>query len=61
MTNEQNKLSEQDLSAGELVDHEPLETVEDPPVHLAGYNQIPDFGDDTEGTLREGNEKSSDE
>ena len=61
MTKEQNKLSEQDLSAGELVDQELLETVEDPPVRLAGYNQIPDFGDDTEGTLREGNEKASDE
>jgi hypothetical protein len=61
MTKEQNKLSEQDLSAGELVDQELLETVEDPPVRLAGYNQIPDFGDDTEGTLREGNEKASGE
>ena len=61
MTKEQNKLSEQDLSAGELVDQELLETVEDPPVRLAGYNQIPDFGDDPEGTLREGNEKASDE
>ena len=36
MTKEQNKLSEQDLSAGELVDQELLETVEDPPVRLAG-------------------------
>jgi hypothetical protein len=46
------QLSEQDLSEGELVDQEPLEEVEDPPVRLAGYNQIPDFGDDTKGTLQ---------
>ena len=45
--------SEQDLSEGKLVDQKPLEEVEDPAVRLAGYNQIPDFGDDTEGTLRE--------
>ncbi|MEP6904265.1 MAG: hypothetical protein ABJA66_21280 [Actinomycetota bacterium] len=50
---EQKNLSEQDLSEGKLVDQEPLESVEDPPVRLAGYNQIPDFGDDTEGTLQE--------
>ncbi len=43
--------SEQDLSEGKLVDQEPLEAVEDPAVRLAGYNQIPDFGDDTKGTL----------
>ena len=45
--------SEQDLSEGELVDQEPLEAVEDPAVRLAGYNQVPDFGDDTAGTLHE--------
>lgn len=61
MTNEkQIQRSEQDLSRGELVDQEPLEAVEDPPVRLAGYNQIPDFGDDTEGTLQESDEQSSD-
>ncbi|HEY8561861.1 MAG TPA: hypothetical protein VIL74_15925 [Pyrinomonadaceae bacterium] len=48
--------SEQDLSEGELVDQEPLETVDDPPVRLAGYNQIPDFGADTKGTLQEESE-----
>ncbi|HEY0459139.1 MAG TPA: hypothetical protein VGC97_08275 [Pyrinomonadaceae bacterium] len=54
MANEtEEHLSEQDLSDGELVDHDPLETVEDPPVRLAGYNQIPDFGDDTKGTLQD--------
>ena len=47
------RLSEQDLSESELVDQEPLEAVEDPPVRLAGYNQIPDFGDDTKGTLQD--------
>ena len=46
-------MSEQDLSEGELVDQEPLEAVEDPAVRLAGYNQVPDFGDDTAGTLHE--------
>lgn len=56
---EQEQLSEQDLSEGKLVDQEPLEAVEDPPVRLAGYNQIPDFGDDTEGTLQESDEQSS--
>ncbi len=50
---EKKKISEQDLSSGELVDQEPLEAIEDPPSHLAGNNQIPDFGDDTEGTLQE--------
>ncbi len=50
---EEQNLSEQDLSEGILVDLEPLEMVEDPPVRLAGYNQIPDFGDDTQGTLQE--------
>jgi hypothetical protein len=44
------------LSEGELVDQEPLEPVEDPPSRLAGNNQIPDFGDDTEGTLQESDE-----
>ena len=57
----QDNPSEQDLSEGQLVDQEPLEAVEDPPVRLAGYNQIPDFGDDTAGTLQETNRKSSDE
>lgn len=62
MENEEPKQSsEQDLSEGELVDQEPLESVEDPPVRLAGYNQIPDFGDDTEGTLQELTEESSSE
>ena len=60
MTDEKQKIpSEQELSEGELVDQEPLEPVEDPPVVLAGYNQIPDFGDDTKGTLQESDEKSS--
>lgn len=50
---EQDKqLSEQDLSDGELVDQGALKEVEAPPVRLAGYNQIPDFGDDTEGTIQ---------
>lgn len=54
MNNEKHKqMSEQELSSGKLVDQEPLETVEDPPSRLAGNNQIPDFGDDTEGTLQE--------
>lgn len=62
MENEKEKhLSEQDLSEGELVDQEPLEAVEDPPVRLAGYNQIPEFGDDTEGTLQARDENSADE
>ncbi len=60
MTNEeQNQPSEQDLSEGELIDQGPLENIDDPPVRLAGYNQIPDFGDDTKGTLQEPDEKSS--
>lgn len=46
-TENEEQNSEQDLSSGEFVDQEPLETVEDPAVRLAGYNQIPDFGDDT--------------
>lgn len=58
---EQKKLSEQDLSRGKLVDQKPLEAVEDVPSRLAGNNQIPDFGDDTEGTLRESDGKSPDE
>ena len=62
MENKKEKhLSEQDLSEGELVDQEPLEAVEDPAVRLAGYNQIPDFGDDTEGTLQTADEDSSEE
>lgn len=60
MANEK-QASEQDLSEGELVDQEPLEAVEDPPVRLAGYNQIPDFGADTKGTLQESGEQSSNE
>jgi len=56
---EQEQSSEQDLSEGKLVDQQPLEIVEDPAVRLAGYNQIPDFGDDTEGTLQESDEQSS--
>ena len=60
MTNEkQENLSEQDLSEGELVDQKPLEAIEDPASRLAGNNQIPDFGDDTEGTLRQEDEKSA--
>ena len=54
------ELSEQDLSTGELVDQEPLEEVEDPAVRLAGYNQIPDFGDDTKGTLQESDDQAED-
>lgn len=62
MTNEKaEQLSEQDLSEGELVDQEPLEAIEDPAVRLAGYNQVPDFGDDTEGTLQESSEEAADE
>lgn len=48
----QEKLREQDLSDGELIEQDPLEEIEDPPVRLAGYNQIPDFGDDTDGTIQ---------
>ena len=46
-------LTEQDLSEGELVDQEPLEEIEAPPSRLAGFNQPPDFGDDVKGTLHE--------
>ena len=54
MDNEkQGNLSEQDLSSGELIDRKPLEAIEDPPSRLAGNNQIPDFGDDTKGTLQD--------
>lgn len=57
MTNEEKEKpenkSEQDLSEGKLIDQEPLEAVEDPASRLAGSNQIPDFGDDTKGTLQE--------
>ena len=53
MQNEQNKTpTEQDLSEGELVDQDPLEPVDDPASRLAASNQIPDFGDDVEGTLQ---------
>lgn len=62
MTNEEPKqMSEQDLSDGELVDQEPLEEVEEPAVRLAGYNQIPDFGDDTKGTLQDGDEDNDED
>jgi len=64
MSNEPNEkqenLSEQDLSDGELVDQEPLETVEEMPSRLAGNNQIADFGDDTKGTLQESDEDTVD-
>ena len=61
MANEEpNELSEQDLSTGHLVDQEPLEEVEDPAVRLAGYNQLPDFGDDMKGTLQESNDQTED-
>jgi len=54
MANENEEfLSEQDLSEGELVDQEPLEEIKESSVRLAGYNQIPDFGDDIKGTLQE--------
>ena len=54
MQNEQNKTpTEQDLSEGELVDQDALEPVDDPASRLAGNNQIPDFGDDVEGTLQD--------
>jgi hypothetical protein len=56
---EEKQNSEQDLSEGKLIDQEPLDQVEDPPVRLAGYNQIPDFGDDNEGTLKEENQQTS--
>lgn len=56
MNEEQEQLTEQDLSKGELVDQDPLESVEDPPIRLAGNNQIPDFGEDTKGTLQESSE-----
>ena len=59
MNEEQKQTSEQDLSEGELVDQEALEEIEDPPVRLAGYNQVPDFGDDIEGTLQDTSDKSS--
>lgn len=54
MANENEEiLSEQDLSEGVLVDQEPLEEIETPFVRLAGYNQVPDFGDDVKGTVQE--------
>lgn len=46
-------LTEQDLSEGILVDQEPLEEIEDPPSRLAGNNMSPDFGDDVKGTLHD--------
>ena len=48
-----NTPTEQDLSEGELVDQDPLEPVPDPASRLSGNNQIPDFGDDVEGTLQD--------
>ena len=56
---EQGHVSEQDLSRGELIDQNPLEAVEDPPSRLAGNNQIPDFGDDTKGTLQDSEKDGS--
>ena len=53
MTNEEHTPTEQELSDGELIDQEPLVDVEDPPVRQAGYNQVPDFGDDVKGTLHD--------
>lgn len=50
---QEEQLSEQDLSEGELVDRDPLEEIEAPPSRLAGNNQIPDFGEDTKGTLQD--------
>lgn len=50
---DEQQLSEQDLSEGELVDQGPLEPVDDPPSRLAGNNQVPDFGDDVAGTLHD--------
>lgn len=62
MINEEEQLlTEQDLSESELVDQEPLEEIEDPPARLAGYNQVPDFGDDIHGTLKESSGKTSKE
>ncbi len=52
--------SEQALSEGKLIDQEPLEAIEDAPSRLAGNNQIPDFGDDTKGTLQEPEKVSAD-
>lgn len=61
MTNDrQENLSEQDLSEGELVDQEPLVPVKDPASRLAGNNLVPDFGDDTAGTLHESDAQESD-
>ena len=58
MTNQnEEQLSEQDLSEGELVDQGPLEPIPDPPSRLAGNNLYPDFGDDTAGTLHDASEK----
>jgi hypothetical protein len=54
MQEEQDNIpTEQELSEGELVDQDPLEPVPDPASRLAGNNQIPDFGDDVEGTLQD--------
>ncbi len=59
MPNEKSQYSEQDLSEGELVDQGPLEELPEPPVRLAGYNQIPDFGEDTAATLHDTHEQTS--
>lgn len=58
-TQKAQQVSEQELSDGQLVDNDPLEPVEDPPARLAGYNQVPDFGDDTKGTLHESENQAS--
>lgn len=56
---EEQQLTEQDLSESELIDQKPLEDIEDPPGRLAGYNQVPDFGDDIHGTLKESSKQAS--
>lgn len=54
MTNEKGEiLNDKDFLDGELADQEPFAEIEEPSARLAGYNQIPDFGDDTKGTLQE--------
>lgn len=56
MSEQQNLIpTEQELSEGQLVDQEPLEPVPEPPSRLAGNNQVPDFGDDVQGTLHDPN------
>ena len=53
MMNEEHTPTEQELSDGELIDQEPLEEIENPPVRQAGYNLVPDFGEDVKGTLHD--------